>query len=33
MNNQSKSLTGEVIELDGFDSKGFPSWLLLLGIC
>lgn len=27
-----KSVTGKTIEPDGYDSEGFPSWLLVVGL-
>lgn len=28
----AKSIRGKRVEPDGYDSEGFPSWLLVLGI-
>ncbi len=28
----AKSVFGETVELDGWDSKGSPSWLLVAGV-
>lgn len=27
-----RSITGQKVEPDGYDSKGFPSWLLVMGL-